>query len=159
MNEDTFPCPKCGTENWTQAIICKQCFESLSGLSPSSKLAELKSDLATVQEKQWLPVQFEVRLDCQACKNEATMVKTKINKFSDVIRAIGVILVIPSILGLIWAWSIFYTGNVNNTMGIGFVAALIVAVPSFVSGLLGWLLLSTRKVFKCSYCGFILDRD
>jgi hypothetical protein len=42
--------------------------------------------------------------------------------------------------------------------GIVFTFVLVVGVISFVGGLLGWLLLSNRSVYKCQNCGFILDR-
>jgi tetrahydromethanopterin S-methyltransferase subunit G len=42
--------------------------------------------------------------------------------------------------------------------GIGFLFSVIVGIFSLVGGLLGWLLLLNRNVYKCLRCGFILDR-
>jgi len=36
--------------------------------------------------------------------------------------------------------------------------SLFIGSVSLVGGLIGWLLLMKKKVFKCSNCGFILDR-
>lgn len=115
-------------------------------------------------------------LDCQACRSARSMLATKIAKFSAIVRVIGVILVIPSLLGLGFSALMFVSfiissstipsartdaEQVGQAIGSGVVIIVIVAVAagSLVSGLLGWLLLSTRKVFKCGRCGFVLDRD
>lgn len=118
---------------------------------------------------------FDMKLDCTACKTPNSMTATKIGKFSGVVRTIGGILLIPSFLGFAFAGLVFVstimaTASMPNAhsdaeqagqaigMGIGVVFCAIVAVISLVGGLLGWLLLMNKKVFKCQRCGFILDR-
>jgi hypothetical protein len=118
----------------------------------------------------------EIKLDCSACKTNKSMTATKIPKFSGFIRFIGFIIVIPSILGVLFALVLlFSTGVATNevmttaqtdgaaagaaigaTIGFGF--AIFLGFSSLVGGLIGWLLLMKKKVFKCIKCGFIMDR-
>jgi hypothetical protein len=104
------------------------------------------------------------------------MVPTKVARFSAVIRVIGVILLIPSALGLAFTAllllaTMMSTADVMSTAhneaqqtgaAIGSVLAfgftLFIGVLSLVGGLLGWLLLLNRKVYKCVRCGFIIER-
>ena len=104
------------------------------------------------------------------------MVATKVARFSGVIRAIGVILLIPSFLGLAIAGlffisSVIATANVmpnaqsepeqaGAAIGfvIGFGFSAFIGVISLVGGLLGWLLLLNRKVYRCLRCSSILER-
>jgi hypothetical protein len=118
---------------------------------------------------------LDLKLDCSACKTPAAMMPAKVAKFSSVVRVIGVILLVPSFLGIGFALLVFaatimtsvqMSGSQNEAQqtgqaigfGIGFVFSLIVGISSLVGGLLGWLLLLNRKVYKCVRCGFILDR-
>ena len=104
------------------------------------------------------------------------MVATKVARFSGVIRAIGVLLLIPSFLGfaiaaLFFITSIIATANVmpsaqsepeqaGAAIGfvIGFGFSIFIGVISLVGGLLGWLLLLNRKVYRCLRCGSIIER-
>jgi hypothetical protein len=119
-----------------------------------------------------------LQLDCNACKTPQAMTATKIPKFSSVVRAIGVILLIPSIAGLGIALLLFISTinamstaashpNANNeafqtgaAIGsmIGFGITGFVGICSLIGGLLGWLLLLNRNVYKCTRCGFVIDR-
>lgn len=117
-----------------------------------------------------------ISLDCQACKQPGTMHKARAARFGAIIRLIGIIIVIPSVLGILLAvLAIVGMGDTNTMMmaadmtdaeragtalgmGIGYGMAIFLAATSLVSGLVGWLLLSARKVYKCEHCGFILDR-
>jgi hypothetical protein len=117
-----------------------------------------------------------MQLDCNACKSPSSMVATKVARFSGVIRAIGIILFIPSFLGfaiaaLFFISSVMATANVMPTTHseaeqagaaigfvIGFGFSIFVGVISLVGGLLGWLLLSNRKVYRCVRCGSIIER-
>lgn len=61
-----------------------------------------------------------MQLDCNACKSLSSMVATKVARFSGVIRAIGVILLIPSFIGFAIAGlfiisTIIATANVMPT--------------------------------------------
>jgi hypothetical protein len=42
--------------------------------------------------------------------------------------------------------------------GISITIALLIAAVSLVAGLIGWLLIMKKKVFRCEVCGFIMDR-
>ncbi|MDQ3748043.1 MAG: hypothetical protein M3367_03345 [Acidobacteriota bacterium] len=116
-----------------------------------------------------------IEIDCSACRTCASMFPTKVPRFSGIVRVIGVILLIPSILGLIFSAIMLFGVVIGGAgmpaaqsdaealgAGAAFVMfggfALITGVISLVSGLLGWLLLLTRKVFKCQRCGFVMDR-
>ena len=104
-----------------------------------------------------------LKLNCKACDQEKTMAPTKINKFSPIVVLIGWILVIPSILGMFWAFSSIFalgTSELSETV-IGFgaiIAFCFIGIPSLVMGLLGYLLIMKKKVFKCIKCDFIMDR-
>jgi len=116
-----------------------------------------------------------LRLDCNACKTTSAMMATKLPKFSGVVRVIGVILLIPSFLGLGFAALVFLStvlvsaehasassdtaqagAAVASVIGFGF--SLFVGAVSLISGLLGWLLLLNRRVYRCLRCGFVFDR-
>jgi hypothetical protein len=116
-----------------------------------------------------------LRLDCTACKTQASMEKAKVGKFSNIVRVIGGILLIPSFLGFIFTLllftSILMTASelpeaasdaelAGRTIGsgIGIFFTLIVGVISLIGGLLGWLLLLNRNVWKCLRCESISDR-
>ena len=117
-----------------------------------------------------------MQLDCNACKSQASMVATKVARFGGVIQAIGVILLVPSFLGFALAALSFIStmmasANVMPTAHseaeqagaaigfvIGFGFSVFIGVISLVGGLLGWLLLLRRKVYKCLQCGFIIER-
>jgi hypothetical protein len=116
-----------------------------------------------------------IRLDCNACRTLQSMEATKIGKFSSIVRTIGVILLVPSFLGmgvalLMFISMIISSANVGTPkndaeaagqaigLGVVFIFVIITGVVSLVGGLLGWLLLLNRKVYKCLRCGFILDR-
>ena len=117
-----------------------------------------------------------MKLDCSACKNEKTMEQSKVGRFSTVVRVIGYIFLVPSVLGMIAAVIMFIGAYsaVTESMtlaqteatragvalgaSIGVGVAIFFGIASFVGGLLGWLLLMKRKVYKCIKCGFILDR-
>lgn len=102
------------------------------------------------------------RLDCNACKTEKSMEPTKIPKFNLILRFIGYIILIPSMIGLFIACVILGTSVASADaagLAFGFGFAAFIAVTSIVSGLIGWILIMDRKVFKCSVCGFVLDRD
>lgn len=117
-----------------------------------------------------------MRLDCSACKGKSTMVPTSVNRMSPVVVLIGWILVVPSILGIAWAVLCFLSvvgaaGSTYSTSssaaaemgttigaGIGIILSIGVGIASLVGGLLGYLLIMEKKVWRCSVCGFVLDR-
>ena len=91
------------------------------------------------------------------------MVKTSIPKFNAILRLIGVLIVLPSCLGIFLGGKLFIdagqSGGTDMAIGMSALIALFIMGASLVSGLIGWLLLMNKKVFKCSICGFILNRD
>jgi hypothetical protein len=117
-----------------------------------------------------------IKLDCSACKTESSMEATTIPKFNTILRIIGFVIVVPSVLGMIMALIMFIsTGNATSELmsasqnnaelagtaigaSIGYGFAIFFGISSLVGGLIGWLLLMKKKVYKCLNCGFILDR-
>jgi chromosome segregation ATPase len=93
-----------------------------------------------------------IRLDCSACKSIKTMQADQIPRFNELIRLIGFIITIPAIIGVIVSLLMASTG------GFGIFIGVIGSGSSLVGGLIGWLLLSKKNVYKCSVCNFILDR-
>lgn len=107
---------------------------------------------------------------------EGGMKPDKIGKFGTFIRFIGYLIVIPSILGVLFAVLLFFAGGsatstamntatseaekagaaIGSMIGFGF--SMVVFCSSLVGGLIGWILLIKKKVFRCIRCGFILDR-
>jgi hypothetical protein len=103
------------------------------------------------------------------------MTATTIPRFNTIIRIIGFILVIPSILGFAYALLLFVgilgvtqqggsSHDVGSAIGqacggiLACGSAAAIVTGSLVGGLVGWLLLLKRKVYRCSNCGFIIER-
>ena len=120
-----------------------------------------------------------LRLHCRACETESSMIPTFIPRMSAIVRVIGVILLIPSFAGVIGSGITLMlyliallSGSPSSSrvssdaemagralgVGIGFIAALSWGILSFVFGLIGWLLLMNRNVWKCTRCGTVFDR-
>lgn len=118
-----------------------------------------------------------IRLNCSACNSPLSMEPKKISKFSGIVQFIGYLIAIPSAIGVIISIVMFFSmGSATNevmstaqsnaeqagaaigaTIGFGF--SLFVGFCSLVGGLIGWLLIMKKKVYKCSNCGYIIDRD
>lgn len=104
------------------------------------------------------------------------MSATKVPRFGGFIRFIGYLIVTPSVLGLAFSLLMFFSvGKVNSDLArriaepdvqagvaigstLGVLGGLMLAGASLVGGLVGYLLLTKKKVFLCRVCGFILDR-
>lgn len=117
------------------------------------------------------------RLNCNACGGHQTMGPAKVSKMSGVVQVIGWLFVAPSALGvalaaLMMLASVMATGEVaadavteaeRAGAGLGLMAAggmsACVGVSSLISGLIGYLLIMKKKVWKCHTCGFHMDRD
>jgi len=115
-------------------------------------------------------------IDCNTCKSPRAMKPTKVSRFHGMVVFIGYCIAIPSFFGFLFAVLMFFsTGNAANEVieaagsdaeragatigaGIGFGFSMFVGVSSLVGGLVGWLIIAKKKVFKCISCGFILDR-
>ena len=109
-------------------------------------------------------------LNCQACGGEKTMKPAKVSKMSPVVQVIGWLLTIPSILGILFSGFIFLssllaTGTAEDPSvgGAALVAgtgtAVCTALSSLIGGLLGYILIMKKKVWKCNQCGYHIDRD
>lgn len=117
-----------------------------------------------------------LQIDCSTCRTPGSMIATKIPRFNGVVRVIGFFIVIPSVIGVgIAALSfVFFMSAVltsstpqsdGEAAGQGIAAVigggffLFIGIVSLIGGLIGWLLIMTKKVFKCGRCGFVLDRN
>ncbi|NBV24897.1 MAG: hypothetical protein EBS05_23630 [Proteobacteria bacterium] len=95
------------------------------------------------------------------------MIPTKVGKFGGVVKFIGWLIVIPSVLGvvicIISAFMVAGQPGDSQADQVGKGGAEVLffffAGVSLVGGLIGWILISKKKVFKCSVCGSIKDRD
>lgn len=104
------------------------------------------------------------------------MVPTKISKMSPVVVVIGWILALPSMLGVIIAiMMLFASVSAGHEVsaqaasqaeaagaaigaGLGVGMSMFIGIFSLVGGLLGYLLIMKKKVYKCVSCGFVMDR-
>jgi hypothetical protein len=115
-----------------------------------------------------------LKLDCNACKKEKSMSPAMISKMSPIVVFIGWIIALPSILGVFISGVLFVAVlNAHATVqtssqaeaagaslgaGLGIGMAIFLAIISLLGGLLGYILIMKKKVFKCGFCGFIIDR-
>lgn len=113
----------------------------------------------------------KIKLDCSACKSEGTMGATKVRRFGPVVVLIGYLIVIPSLLGVAAGAIMFFQSmgssmanagahagaDLGAAMGVGM--GFVIAAVSLVAGLIGWLLIGKKKVYKCARCGYIINRD
>lgn len=106
---------------------------------------------------------------CKIC-DRGTLIPRKIHRLSGPAVAIGYILLVPSILGMVGCAILFivailagFAGAAHKSAfvtafaGIGSLAIIYVAVVCFVGGLLGWLLVMRKHVLQCGYCGAIIN--
>ena len=108
-----------------------------------------------------------IKLNCQSCGTEKSMVATKVNKFGGVVRVIGWMIVAPSLLGIaICLISMFLVAGQSGDTSADHVAKgglevlfMFLAGGALVSGLIGYILIGKKKVFKCGVCGSIKERD
>jgi hypothetical protein len=100
---------------------------------------------------------------CKVCER-GSMEPRKLFRLSAPVVAIGFVVLIPSVLGilasaglllLLWLGVVFYGGTGHEVFSGGFIAAF--GVASFVGGLLGWLLVMKKRVIQCSNCGAVVN--
>jgi hypothetical protein len=117
---------------------------------------------------EWWPDAVRM-LDCGQCRGQQSMAPVKIPRFNLVLRLVGFILLVPSFLGFAVA-ALMIVASVSSPAGVGgpasamglmvgFGLAIIICVISLVMGLIGWILVWNRKVWKCSRCGYYVNRD
>jgi len=104
-----------------------------------------------------------MKINCPTCGQTDSMEKTSVHKFNMILRLIGLLIVAPSCLGIFLGGRLFIQAGQmvgsETAIGVAALTAIFVMGASLVGGLIGWLLLMNKKVFKCSVCGFILNRD
>lgn len=104
------------------------------------------------------------------------MAAVRIWRFGGVLRGIGYMLVIPALVGGTYLLrDLWAAGQMRLTMygaqetadriaaalavfGFDWFPILRLAAFSFTLGILGFLFLQRRSVYRCDRCGFILDR-
>lgn len=100
-----------------------------------------------------------VKLDCKNCNGKQSMYKAEIDRFSPVVVIIGWIIVTPSLLGIFVSTIMLFSGmNGDSFTGIRVTISLAFGVFSLLSGLLGYILIMKKKVYKCNICGSTIDR-
>ena len=178
-----YECPKCGAIYIKVEARLKREAEEL--LRQKEEMEKERQAAITRHNKQEEGKQAKatalfqmknIQLDCSACKSKTSMKATKIPRFNTILRIIGFIIVIPSVLGIIIAIFLFIStisatsevmsttqsnaraagAAIGATIGFGF--SIFIGCSSLVGGIVGWLLLMQKKVYKCFNCGFILDR-
>jgi len=100
-----------------------------------------------------------IRIDCHACKLEGAMMAAEVDRFPPFIRFLGYILVIPSFVGVFFASLAFGASmSMGGESSLSLTMFAILVCASLVGGLVGWLLLLRKKVYRCGRCGYIIDR-
>ncbi len=80
---------------------------------------------------------------------------------------IGVILLIPSLIGMVLSAIAFFSllaeaqqdfakSGASGVSGIVWITVA-VGIACFVGGLLGWLLVMRKRVLQCSYCSAVIN--
>ncbi len=100
-------------------------------------------------------------LDCPACHTSSSMMQAEISKFPPLVRFLGNIVSILTAIGLIILVIQFFAVIVTKGAGLLFLIGPILAgvIVTILLGILSSIALSKRKVYKCNYCGYIIERD
>ena len=106
---------------------------------------------------------------CKIC-DSGTLMPRKIRRLSGPAVAIGYILLIPSILGMVGCAILLVVSLLAGVAGAAHGSAFATAfagtwsiamvssgIGCFVFGLLGWLLIMKKHVLQCGYCGAVVD--
>lgn len=117
-----------------------------------------------------------LHLDCRACRTLQSMSEGAIFRFPVILRIIGLLFIIPSVLGLLAAAFSFLTSaatsatmlngpkgqDMSGIAGLGFLmgfgVSIAIAVWSLLAGTIGWIFWMSRKVWRCVRCGHFIDR-
>jgi hypothetical protein len=100
-----------------------------------------------------------VEVRCKVC-DAGTLVRRKKFRMSGLVVAIGYILPIPSILGILFSAFMFFSAaslphtandvaSANMATGVVGGVAIFFGIASFVGGLIGWLLVMKKQVLEC----------
>jgi hypothetical protein len=106
-------------------------------------------------------------INCKVC-DRGVLVRKKRFRMSGPAVAIGFILLIPSVLGILFSAFILFAvavgvghdaGNpdVAGAAAIGTGIAIFIGVGCFVGGLLGWLLIMRKRVLQCNVCEAVVN--
>jgi hypothetical protein len=169
-------CEHCGSENFKARRLCKHCSHPLPRSIVTELISEESNEIPEPVKPFLTPSTIKpLLLDCAACKTGESMTATSVHRFSQIVQIIGGLLLIPSFLGMAFSLLGFLSSitmlesrhqaatiaeyNAQSAaMGVGIVFFGFFGVVSLVGGLLGWLLLQKRKVWKCMRCNSIIDR-
>jgi hypothetical protein len=103
-----------------------------------------------------------IAVRCKVC-DTGTLIQQKKHRMSGPVVAIGYVLLIPSVLGILFSMLMFFTtasmSHAANDAGSGIAGgiAIFLGLAFFVGGLLGWLLVMKKKVLECSTCGAVIN--
>lgn len=107
-----------------------------------------------------------VEVRCKVC-DAGTLLRRKKFRMSGPVVAIGYILLIPSILGILFSAFMFFTAaslphangaaSADMATGIAGGVAIFFGIASFVGGLIGWLLVMKRQVLECNTCQAVVN--
>jgi hypothetical protein len=119
------------------------------------RLSFPQSDMAT---RTPLPLLSQFHSRCKVCE-AGDLIPKRIFRLSGPVVAMGFILVILAVLGIVAVGLTFFTIAVRfapllHVMTGAFAIAL--GLVSIVCGLLGWLLVRKKRVLQCSACGSIV---
>ena len=157
-------CNSCGLAVNDAALFCEKCGYQFA----SDPKANLPSDPQVASSGIVQPGQAIVQ--CKTCDSGQLHLNTNYRMSTPVV-AIGYILLIPSILGMLVTLFMLVlmlvesfgipAANWLNPLFVDWVRSLpfpvifflCVGVSFFISGLVGWLLVMKKKVLRCSNCG------
>lgn len=108
-----------------------------------------------------------VEVRCKIC-DAGTLARRKKFRMSGPVVAIGYILLVPSILGILVSVFVFFTAAslphaandvaaANMATGIAGGFAILFGVASFVGGLIGWLLVMKKQILECNACKAVVN--
>lgn len=96
-------------------------------------------------------------ISCKTCDTGELRQQSKY-RLSRAVVTIGYILLVPSVLGLLFAALVLVMAvSVDRSAGLLVIllGPLLIGVPSLVGGLLGWLLVMKKDVLQCGNCGAV----
>jgi hypothetical protein len=108
-----------------------------------------------------------VEVRCKVC-DAGILVRRKKFRMSGPVVAIGYIILIASILGIIFSAFMLLTAAslphnpndvaaANMVTGIAGGVAIFFGIASFVGGLIGWLLVMKKQILECNICNAVVN--
>lgn len=118
-------CPKCGTKHSDRAPQCPGCTTG----------------------------DAEITITCPLC-SLGTMRQGRIRLFPDaIVRFCGYMFAGPAIAGIMVAIKILFNSAAGTPLEIRFTTAATIIAGSIATGVVGWILLSSRPAWLCPKCG------